>query len=48
MGKGKFNHKNPDELKSEFDHFDAANSYPASHFKGRKIVDLDFMYKKIT
>ena len=39
--------KKPEELDSEFDHFDAANSYPTSPFKGRNIVDLDFMYKQL-
>ena len=40
--------KKPEELESEFDHFDAANSYPTSPFKGCKILDLDFVYKTIT
>ena len=31
----------------EFDHFDAANSYPTLPFKGRNIVDLDFVYKQL-
>ena len=31
----------------EFCHFDAANSYPTSPFKGRNIVDLDFLYNKL-
>ena len=41
--------KSTKELESEFDHFaiDAANSYPTSPFKGRNIVDLDFMYKQL-
>ena len=39
-----FDNKKPEELESEFDHFDAANSYPTSPLKGRNIVDLDFMY----
>ena len=39
-----FNNKNPEELESEFDHFDAVNSYPTLPFKGRNIVDLDFVY----
>ena len=30
-----------------FDHFDAANSYPTSPFKGCNIVDLDFVYKQL-
>ena len=42
-----FDNKKPGELESEFDHFDAANSYPTSPFKGRNIVDLDFMYKQL-
>ena len=41
-----FDNKKPDKLKSEFDHFDAANSYPTSPFKGRNVVDLDFAYKQ--
>ena len=32
---------------SEFDHFDANNSYPTLPFKGRNIVDLDFVYKQL-
>ena len=35
------------ELESEFDYFDAANSYPTSRFKGRNIVEIDFMYKQL-
>ena len=31
---------------AEFGHFISANSYPNSLFKGRNIVDLDFMYKQ--
>ena len=42
-----FDNKKPEELESEFDHFDAANSYPTSPFKGCNIVDLDFMYKQL-
>ena len=42
-----FDNKKPEEFESEFDHFDAANSYPTSPFKGRIIVDLDFMYKQL-
>ena len=42
-----FDNKKPDELELEFDHFDAANSYSTSPFKGRNIVDLDFMYKQL-
>ena len=40
-----FDNKKPEELESEFDHFDAANSYPTSPFNVRNIVDLDFMYR---
>ena len=39
--------KKPEELESEFDHFDLDNSYPSSPFKGRNIVDLDFVYKQL-
>ena len=42
-----FDNKKPEGLESEFDHFDGANSYPTSPFKGRNIVDLDFMYKQL-
>ena len=42
-----FDNKKPEELESEFDHLDAANSYPTSPFKGRNIVDLDLMYKQL-
>ena len=38
-----FDNKKPDELESEFDHFDADNSYPTSPFKDRNIEDLDFV-----
>ena len=41
-----FDNKKPEELESEFDHFDLDNSYPSSPSKGRNIVDLDFMYKQ--
>ena len=34
-------------LESEFGHFDAANSYSTSPFKGCNIVDLDFVYKQL-
>ena len=37
----------PDELESEFDYFDLDNSYPTLPFKGRNIVDLDFVYKQL-
>ena len=39
--------KKPEELESEFDHFDATNSYPTSPFKGRNFMDLDFEYKQL-
>ena len=39
--------KKPEELESEFYHFDAADSYPCSPFKGRNFVDLDFVYKQL-
>ena len=42
-----FDNKKPEELESEFDHFDAANLYPTSPFKGRNFVDLDFVYKQL-
>ena len=42
-----FDNKKPEELESEFDHFDAANTYPTSPFKGRNITDLDFVYKQL-
>ena len=42
-----FDDKKPEELESEFDHFDWGNSYPTSHFKGRNIVDLDFVYRQL-
>ena len=41
-----FDNKKPEELESEFDHFDVDNSYPTSPFKGPNIVDLDFVYKQ--
>ena len=42
-----FDDKNPEEFEPEFDHFDAANSYPTSPFKDRiNIADLDFVYKQ--
>ena len=37
----------PEELQSEFDDFDPNNSYPSSSFKGRNIMDLDFVYKQL-
>ena len=42
-----FDDKKSEELESEFDHFDVDNSYPGSPFKGRNIVDLDFVYKQL-
>ena len=42
-----FDNKKPAELESEFVHFDLDDSYPSSPFKGRKIVDLDFVYKQL-
>ena len=42
-----FDNKKPEELESEFDHFDLDNSYPSSPFKGRNIVDLHFVYKQL-
>ena len=41
-----FNNKKPED-ESEFDHFDADKLYPTLPFKGRKIVDLDFVYKHL-
>ena len=41
-----FDNKKAEELESEFDHFDVDNLYPTSSFKGRNIVDLDFVYKQ--
>ena len=35
-----FDNKKPEELESEFDHFDLDNLYPSSPFKGPNIVDL--------
>ena len=42
-----FDNKKPEELESEFDHFDVDNSYPTSPFKCRNILDLDFVYKQL-
>ena len=42
-----FDNKEPEELEWEFDHFDEANLCPTSPFKGRNIVDLDFMYERL-
>ena len=38
-----FDDKKPQEFELKFDHFDLDNSYPSSPFKGRNIVDLDFV-----
>ena len=42
-----FDNKKPEEIESEFDHFDLDNWYSCSPFKGRSIVDLDFVYKQL-
>ena len=42
-----FENKKPEELESEFGHSDAANSCPTSPFKGRNMVDSDFVYKQL-
>ena len=42
-----FDNKKPEDLESDFDHFDPDNSYPSSRFKGRNMVDLDFVYKQL-
>ena len=42
-----FDNKKPEELESEFDHFDLENSYRSLPFKGCNIVDLDFVYKQL-
>ena len=42
-----FDNKRTKELESEFDHFDAAYSYPTPLFKDCNIVDLDFVYKQL-
>ena len=42
-----FDDKKPEELESDIDHFDMDNSYPTSPFKGRNIMDLDFVYKQL-
>ena len=42
-----FDNKKPEELESEFDHFEVDNSYPTSLPKGRNIVDLDFVCKQL-
>ena len=38
-----FDNKKPEEIESEFDHFNLDHSYPTSPFKGRNIADLDFV-----
>ena len=38
-----FDNKKPEELESEFDHFDVEKSYPTSPL----IMDLDFVYKQL-
>ena len=57
MGKSRFkrtikelsqsDNKKPEELESEFDHFDLDNSYPTSPFKGRDIMNSDLVYKQL-
>ena len=42
-GLSQFDNKKPEELESEFGHFDVDNSYPTSPL----IVDLDFVYKEL-
>ena len=42
-----FDNKKQEELESEFDNFDADYSSATSPFKGRNIVDLDFVYKQL-
>ena len=42
-----FHNKAPEELKSQSDNFDDIYSYPTPPFKGRNIMDLDFMYKHL-
>ena len=44
MELSQFDNKKPEELESEFDHFDLDNSYPSLPLKGRNVVDLDFVY----
>ena len=38
MELSQFDNKKPEEIESEFDHFDEANSYPTSPFKGRNYL----------
>ena len=50
FGKGQlsqFDDKKPEELESEFDHFDVNNSYPTPPSKGHNTVDIDSMYKQL-
>ena len=42
-----FDNKIPVEFESELDNFDLDNSYPTLPFKGRNIVDLDFVCKQL-
>ena len=42
-----FDNKKPEKLEWEFGHFDAANPYPTSPFKGHNIVDSDFVHKQL-
>ena len=42
-----FDNKKPEELESEFDHFDLDSSYPTSSFKGPNIVNLNFVCKQL-
>ena len=42
-----FGNTKPEELESEFDHFDVDKSYPTSPSEGPNIVDLDFVYKQL-
>ena len=42
-----FDDKKPEELESEFDHFDLDNWYTSSPFQGHNIVDLDFVHKQL-
>ena len=46
-----FDNKKPEEVESEFDHFEVNNSYLTlgSNFplKNRNIVELDFVYKQL-
>ena len=47
MELSQFDNKKPEELEPEFDHSDQDNSCPSSPFKGRNIVDSDFVYKQL-